>query len=394
MASEAINRRDLEQFRLGKVSLVGFSHFMHDVYPAFLAPLIPLLIDKLGFSYSLAGVLIFCLRAPSLLNPVIGGLADKFDMRYALIFAPAFTAVMMSLGPLAPGFGWLCVILLMAGMSAAIYHVPSPVMIRHLSGSRIGTGMSIFMAGGELARTVGPIVIIAAVELLGFEGSYPVMTLGLITAIALYFAIRRVDPGGMVSGRGAIRNLKGAWQKNRRMFLLILGIMSGRGFLMAALTLFLPAFMIERGSDLWIAGIALSALELAGVGGALGSGFFADKFGKKRVIIYMIILTPALMLLFLVTSGALSFVMLIFTGLALFAITPIILAMVQSRENEFPASANSIFMTLNFAVTSALALLFGALGDVVSLEFAYYFSAAAGLIAIPFAIMLPGNSED
>jgi FSR family fosmidomycin resistance protein-like MFS transporter len=284
---------------------------------------------------------------------------------------------------------WLITILLVVGVSSAFYHVPAPVMIRRLSGDKIGSGMSLFMVGGELARTIGPLMIIAAIDIFGFEGSYPIMIPGILAAILLYFTVSDVKISGEVSGRGALRNISEAWNKNRRMFMMIFGIMSGRAFMLAALTLFLPTYMVEKGFSLWIAGISLSALELAGAAGALSSGFLSDRLGKKRVLITITAISPVFLFLFLITETYIAGTMLIVLGLALFAITPINLAIVQEREDDYPASANSIFMTLNFAATSVIALLFGALSDIISLEGTYYLSAALGLIAIPFAAFLP-----
>ncbi len=84
-------------------------HFVHDVFSSFLAPWLPLLIEKLTLSLALAGSLTIFIRIPSLLNPLIGMAADRVDMRYMVIAAPAVTAVCMSLIGLAPSYGgWPC----------------------------------------------------------------------------------------------------------------------------------------------------------------------------------------------------------------------------------------------------------------------------------------------
>jgi FSR family fosmidomycin resistance protein-like MFS transporter len=281
------------------------------------------------------------------------------------------------------------VILLITGVSSAFYHVPAPVMIRRLSGDKIGSGMSMFMVGGELARTIGPLLIIAAIDIFGFEESYPVMALGMASAVLLFFTVSDVKISQDVSGGRALKNLSGAWRRNRRMFMMIFGIMSGRAFMLSALTLFLPTYMVQKGFTLWIAGISLSTLELAGAAGALTSGFLSDRLGRKRVLITITVIAPLFLFLFLITETYIAGGMLVILGLALFAITPINLAIVQEREHDYPASANSIFMTLNFVASSVIALLFGALSDIISLDSTYYLSAGLGLIAIPFAIMLP-----
>ena len=89
-------------FRAGQVLILAACHFIHDIYSAFLAPLLPLLIDKLGMSLTQAGFLSTAMQLPHLLNPFIGRLADRINVRYFVILAPVTTAVPMSLIGVAP----------------------------------------------------------------------------------------------------------------------------------------------------------------------------------------------------------------------------------------------------------------------------------------------------
>lgn len=68
---------------------VALGHALHDSFIAFLSPLLPLLIVNLALSKTEAGLLRVCLQAPSLLQPVIGYAADRVDLRYLGIVAPA-----------------------------------------------------------------------------------------------------------------------------------------------------------------------------------------------------------------------------------------------------------------------------------------------------------------
>ena len=170
-------------FQTGKILVLSIAHFVHDVYSSFLAPLLPLLIEKLSMSLTQAGFLSSVMQIPALLNPYIGVLADRISVRYFVILAPAMTAVPMSLIGMAPGYGVLLILLFITGISVSVFHVPSPVMVADLSAARKGRGMSFFMTGGELARTVGPLVAVAAVSLFGLEDFYPVMIFGLLSSV-------------------------------------------------------------------------------------------------------------------------------------------------------------------------------------------------------------------
>ena len=101
----------------------------HDVFSSFLAPFLPLLIGKFGLSMTLAGSLTVFFRLPSLVTPFFGVISDRVDLRQIAIWAPAFTAVTMSLLGVAPDYLTVCLLLLCAGTSAAIFHVLGPVPI-------------------------------------------------------------------------------------------------------------------------------------------------------------------------------------------------------------------------------------------------------------------------
>jgi len=151
-------------FRSSGVLLVSVTHLLHDIYSSFLAPLRPLLIEKFGVTLALASLWDLFQRIPWFFNPIIGIIAEKTAARYFVILTPAVTAVSMSLLGIAPSFVMVSILLFVMGISSAMFHVPSPVMIKKLSGKYTGRGMSIFMFGGEMARTLGPLVITGAVS--------------------------------------------------------------------------------------------------------------------------------------------------------------------------------------------------------------------------------------
>ncbi|MCH2576080.1 MFS transporter, partial [Candidatus Poribacteria bacterium] len=75
----------------------------------------------------MAGGLTIFTQIPSLLNPLIGYLADRMSLRYFVIFAPALTATLVSCLGLANNYLSLVLILLLAGVSVAGIHAPAPV---------------------------------------------------------------------------------------------------------------------------------------------------------------------------------------------------------------------------------------------------------------------------
>jgi FSR family fosmidomycin resistance protein-like MFS transporter len=147
-------------------------------------------------------------------------------------------------------------------------------------------------------------------------------------------------------------------------------------------------YLTNQGDTLWFAGASLSIFQLAGAGGSYFSGTMSDRIGRRKVLIVASILNPFLLLLFIFTSGVLSFLILLLLGFFLFAFTPVMLAIVNESKTEFPTFLNGIFMTINFLASALAVSLIGFSADFFSLQTTYIMSAIAGFICIPFVLKI------
>ncbi len=378
-----------KNFRSGDVVSISLAHLAHDIYSSFLAPILPLIVEKLGISLSLAGMLSVIQRIPSLFNPFIGILADNFKVRYFVIFAPAITTISMSLIGLAPSYLILAILLFIAGLSSTMFHVPSPVMIRHISGNKLGKGMSFFMVGGELARTLGPLIIVAAVTHWGLDGTYKLIPFGLIASAILFFKLRNIDLREDFQKEKVHVSYTSTFKKFLPTFLILGMIIFFRGAMKSALTLYLSVYLTDKGNSLWFAGIALSVIQFAGVIGTFTAGTFSDRIGRRTAMVIITAASPVLMWIFLHSEGILTFPILVLTGFFLVAPGPVMLAIVQELDTEHRAFVNGIYMTISFGLSSLMLLLVGFLSDKFGMDITYLISSFVALLAIPFALMLP-----
>ena len=380
--------KEAAKFKRGNIILISLTHHLHDIYSSFLAPLRPLLIEKFELTYSLSALWDIIIRIPWFLNPLFGIIAEKTAARYIVIFTPAVTAIAMSLLGVAPTFAAISILLFVAGISSGMFHVPTPVMVQQLSGKFVGKGMSYYMFGGEMARTIAPLVITGAISLWGLEGIWKLFPFGIVASLVLYYRLKDIH---------ITQNIKkekktGIWKAFVRLlpfFAILIGITFFRAIMKVGLTNFIPTYYYtEKGDTYFFANSALSVFQFAGAIGALFSGTLSDRIGRKRSLLIIASITPLLLLAFVETSGLLSFFFLIVLGFFIVAPTPILLALVQDREKENKVFANSIYMTISF-VTSAISVYFaGAIGDRVGLENAYRIAAFIAFGAVPFVLML------
>jgi FSR family fosmidomycin resistance protein-like MFS transporter len=381
------------RFQFGNVTTVSITHFIHDIYSSFLAPVLPLIIEKLSISLSLAGLLSVIQRIPSLLNPFIGILADKIKVRYFVIFAPAVTTISMSLIGIAPGYIILASLLFISGISSTLFHVPSPVMIKRVSGSRIGKGMSFYMLGGETARTVGPLIIVAAVEIWGLQGSLKLIPFGLIASAIMFYRLKDIDIRKDLQKEKKETGYISTFNKFLPVYLTLAGITFFRGAMRSALTLYLPVYLVDKGSNLWFAGISLSLIQLTGALGAFYSGTISDIIGRRTTLLILTIISPLLMLAFINLKGIFIIPILFLTGFFLISPTPVMLAVINELDTEHPAFVNGIFMTINFFLNSLTLLLVGLLSDKFGLDLTYKIAAGIALISVFFAMRIPKRKK-
>ena len=380
----AVSRTD--EFQTGQVATIAGGHFVHDTYSAFLAPLLPLIQERLGASYTLTGSLVIFVQLPSLLNPFIGYMADKISLRYFIILAPAITATLFSSLGLASDYVTLAFLLLAAGVSISLFHAPAPAMIGRLSGNRIGKGMSIFMATGELGRTLGPIIVVAGVTWFGLDGIWRLMFGGWMVSIILYFRLRHISARPQTAQGVEFSKM---WPKARRFFPLLSLITIARVLMIVSLTTFLPIYITDvRGLSLWLSAGSLTILEAAGVVGALFAGSLSDRVGRMRMLFILLTLSPLIYFAFLFGPGWTAVPLLILLGLTVISPQPVMLALVQDSFRDQRAFANGIYLGINFLSRALGVWLVGSMADQIGLQTAYVWSGLLAFLTLPALFLL------
>jgi len=375
------------EFQTGRVATIAGGHAVHDTFTAFLPPLLPRFIESMSLSNTAAGMLSAFLQIPSLLQPVIGHLADRTTLRWIVVLAPSITAAAMSLLGWAPGYAVLALLLLVAGLSVASFHATAPVAIGYLSGRRLGRGMGFWMVGGELGRTLGPLVVVSALAVMSLRSMAFLAIAGLVTSVILHFRLREVSLRSR--GDGEQIHWKTAVQAMRGVMLLLAGLVVLRSMMMMATTIFLPVFLTEEGTSLWMAGAALSIVEGAGVAGAFAGGWISDRVGRRAVLAFSHVAAPISLLLFMVADGWVRIALLPVIGVTLLAIQPALMALVQEQFPDSRALANGVYLSINFAIRSIAAVVYGAAGDAFGLSSAMLIGAIAMFGGLPLIWMLP-----
>jgi FSR family fosmidomycin resistance protein-like MFS transporter len=371
-----------------RVLTIAGGHFVHDVYSSFLAPFLPLIIARSSISMTLAGLLTVFFRSSSLINPFLGILADRKDLRIVFAGAPAVTAVLMSSLGLATSYPILCLMLLVAGVSASMYHVLGPVFVARFSGERIGRGMSVWMVAGELGRTIGPMVAAVSVSAFGFEGIWTIMAFGILASLFLYGQLRDVSPVARAHTRKV--SVAETWRELRFVMIPMAGLLAARGFLTGTLAGFLPTYMVMgKGHSVVMGGMALALFELVGTAGSLLGGSISDHVGRRKVLYVGMVFGPAALIMLVHAEGWMVIPCLVSIGIFVFACSPVLLAIVQDHAGANRGAANGLYMGLNFGITSLSLLVVGWGVDRFGFAATLSGCAAISLLSLPCIRALP-----
>ena len=377
----------------GQVVTIALGHASHDTFTSMLAPLLPLFIANLSLSKTEAGLLTSFLQGPALLQPFIGHLSDRRDLRYAFVLAPTCTALAMGLLGLAPSYAILAVLLLLAGVSSAVWHGIGPGLSGRLSArKRLGRDMAFWMAGGEVGYSLGPLLVVSVVRWLGLKNTPWMTIIGVMGSLLLFFRLRKI-PKSEARQENKQVPLWQALVSMRRVMLPVMGLVVLRSFALAALGSFLPTFLSEEGTGFWLAGAALTIYQGAATVGVLLGGSLSDRLGRRSIVLVSMLATPLLLLVFLGLTGASQLGILALIGVIVASFDPVIMALVQENYADNRALAGATYLSLLFIVRSAAVVTLGAFADWLGLRWAFTASAFVFLLGIPTVFMLPSRAN-
>jgi FSR family fosmidomycin resistance protein-like MFS transporter len=381
---------DTDRFQQGDVLTFSFAHGVHDTYSSFLAPMLPSLIANLSISMTEAGLLDFAKTVPSLLQPFIGHLGDRVNLRYLVILAPAITGTMMSLLGIAPNYAVLIMLSLAAGLGSAALHAVAPAMAGRAAGAKLGWGMGVWMVGGSFGFALGPVIIVTVITYFGLEATPWLMLGGWMSSALLFVRLRDASTMSPVSQhRGSLRE---GFRALRPLMGPLTAIIATTGLFISARMTFLPTYLTQEGESLWFAGVALTLQTGVGWIGALMGGAISDRMGRRVVIFTAMSSAALLMFVFLNTAGWMRLPILMLMGVSLPATRAVLMALVQENCPNNRAMANGMFLALSFMLESGSAVVMGALADVMGLRTAFLLSAAILLLGSPLVRLLPASN--
>ena len=388
--------RDLD--RRGLAALAS-GHAVADLCQGAVPALIPFLIAERGYSYSAVGaLLLFVTVGSSIIQPAFGAVSDRLSLAWLMPLGVALAAIGVGLAGVAPNFGLTAVAVGIGGLGVAAFHPEGARYANYASGTRRGTGMSLFSVGGNAGFALGPILITPAVLIFGLSGTLVVAVLPLLVAIFLAFELPKLKArtsGAAAESAARVRSADRS-EDDWGAFGLLTTVVSVRSGIYFGLQSFAPIWFIrEYGASEATANTALAAMLVAGALGTLVGGRLVDRIGRRKVLVGSIVAQLPLLLIFMLAPGyAVAAILLAAIGFVTVMSFSVSVVMGQEYLPSRLGIASGVTLGFAIGVGGVAAALLGLLADAASLETVMWTVALLPIAGLGLALMLPLSAHD
>lgn len=344
-------------------------HATNDAFTGMLAALLPTLQERFGLAEATLALFVATLSfSSSMLQPLLGGVADRVGSRTMVVIGIITSSVLLSLIAVAPSPFVLFALLLFGGLGSAAFHPAGTGLVRKAGEGFKELAVALFSSGGTLGMALGPTVILLLARSVGLRFAPLLMIPGVLLGVLVLLVVRRDR-----SPRPPVR-IK---------FLDPTLVMSPVGLLSLAGVLRSLAFVTFVNSvPLWLHKVhgyavdaSVIALSLAlygiasGVGGVI-AGAMAKRFRPRAIIVTSMLLALPLFLsvLWIAPGTVLYYLVVTLAGAASNAPVPLLIVSAQDLAPGSMGAATGMLMGFTWGSAGVLYIGIGFLQEWLGLS--------------------------
>jgi len=370
---------------LGILAAISFCHLLNDMMQSLLPALYPMLKSGYGLTFTQIGLLTFTFQfTASILQPLVGALADKTPRPYSLAVGMGFTLIGLVLLAFADSYTLLLVAAALVGTGSSVFHPESSRVARMASGGKHGFAQSIFQVGGNLGSSAGPLLA-AFIVLPRGQSSVAWFSLTALLGMAVLIKVghwykahgisRLARAPQRAAGTGR-RHVAGA-------LTVLLALVFSKYVYLASISSYYTFYLIDhfhvsvRSSQLHLFVFLASAAAGGMIGGPLG-----DRLGSKYIIWVSILGVLPFTLLLPHANLFWTSVLSVPIGLILASAFPAIVVYAQDLLPGRTGMVAGLFFGLAFGMGSIGAAVLGRLADHFGINLVYQICAFLPLIGL------------
>jgi len=377
------------------ISLSTVSHFIIDLYPAFIVGIIPLIAAKFNLSIFHVSIMTATSQiSNSITQPIFGYLSDKNGHRNYMVYGLLSAAIFLSLIAIMPNYFLILILLFLGNLGVAAFHPPSAAIGAEYRGRKKGFGNSIIALGGNAGYAVGSLFFILIIDKIGIHYSPFAMIPGIIVAILLIKPMTEYDKKRkflifkLNEKKGKIEKAK--FNKIKIAHISIVWIASlARDTIWIALLTFMPLHFSNLKINIINISFILLAFGIVGGIGGVFSSYFTDRIKRKTLIqIALIAIIPLIFFTFK-TNNILSIILFILTGFFLISTVPLGISLSQEIFPKNLSLASSLVMGFSAGFAGIIVMFLGKLADKIGIEMTVYFILILPIIGFLAMFFLP-----
>ena len=372
---------------------VSFCHLLNDMMQSLLPAIYPTLKQSFHLSFAQIGLLTLAFQlTASLLQPVVGLVADRRPMPFSLPGGAVFTLTGLLLLGLAQNYVMTLVAACVVGMGSSVFHPECSRVARMAAGPRPGFAQAMFQVGGNLGSAAGPLLAAVVVATYGHTSIawcalIALVSIGVLGRVGWWY--KTVGLARIRSAAAAVRDSGLPRPVVVRAIVVLLVLIFSKFVYLASLSSYYTFYLIHHfGLSVRSAQLHLFVFLASVAVGTMCGGPIGDRYGRKPLIWVSIlgVLPFTLMLPFadLGWTTALSVVI----GLVLASAFPAIVVYGQELLPGRVGMVAGLFFGFSFGMGGLGAALIGMIADLKGIDFVYRLCAVLPALGV-LAVFLP-----
>lgn len=332
----------------------------------------------------------------SLLQPVLGLLADRIQLRWAAVAGTVIAGTGLATVGLAPAYPLVLAAVALCGLGVALFHPEGGRLVPLTAKPSMRTrAMAIFAVGGNAGFALGP--LLATPLAFGLDAGGIVIlgaiTIALAAPLALYTP--SIPTGSTPDQEPSTTIQAGTWSYPWA-FARLGAVITLRSSAFYALQALIPTFFITVLAQSATTGnVALAAMLTAGAMATLTGGWRATTHTQMGLISWPLLASiPCLVLLPVTDEPVIALVLVALLGAATFAGFSPSVVLAQSYLPNKTGFASGIVFGLAPGLGSLAAVGIAALAETTGLPTAIWLLTALPVIGLPIAFTLPRPTNE